>query len=72
MQSSRSANPDQDLDEEIHAKLGGLLANGATDWIYFNDIEKTWEQYLDAHSVTQDVSNNIFVGDAAAASAIAA
>jgi hypothetical protein len=59
------------LDDAIHAKLGGL-GEGAADWIYFNDIENVWQQFLNAEGRFRDTDAAIGADSARRTETVAA
>ncbi len=49
LQDARINNPKQSFEESLELKIKGL-SRGDLSWIYQNDIQTVWEEYLSAEN----------------------
>lgn len=48
IQDAKIKNPKQTFEESLQVKIAGFGGGDTLSWIYQNDIQTVWEEYLSA------------------------
>jgi salicylate hydroxylase len=46
VEEGKKANPDQSFENSLRARIAAFGGEEKLNWIYGNDIEEVWKQYL--------------------------
>jgi salicylate hydroxylase len=49
-QDAKAKNPGQTFEESLEVKIKGFGGTETLGWIYQNDIQKVWEEFLSAEN----------------------
>ncbi|KAH8817434.1 salicylate hydroxylase [Xylogone sp. PMI_703] len=53
-QEARANNPDKSFESALKTRIASFGGEGALPWIYHNDIEDVWEQYLQSEAKSHE------------------
>jgi hypothetical protein len=53
VQEAKTANPKQSFEESLKARVNAFGGEEQLNWIYGNDIEEVWQEFLEEEKLNQ-------------------